>query len=197
MSDSLKHYLKTLTGASFTCCGVDGNFRNAALLIAWLCIVPPFQMALYTGPGVKKQEERRKRKPQSVRFAPEETQKLFGKLKFNESSITDTVSTKKSQCWSLITVFPRLHSASITLLCYNSAIKWHSPWQLLYNGDRKSLSAVLGTLAVFWCRTEDVDTCEQGKQNLICLCFKRTGGSYSAKRQTSSVFQVGIQLIQW
>lgn len=89
-------------GELFTCCCVDGNFRDAASLITHLCIVLSLEMALHTGPGVK----------------------TSGRTKA-QVSINDTESTEESQSCPLIRVFPRLHTLSITRLPYNSAIKWH------------------------------------------------------------------------
>lgn len=48
-------------------------------------------------------------------------------LWFHGASISDTATTEESQCCSLIRVFPRLHTLFITLLLYNSDIKWHWP----------------------------------------------------------------------
>lgn len=58
-------------------------------------------------------------------LSQEAIQNLLGSKKFNQSSITHTENTKKSQRWSLITVFPRLPSLPIAGLLHKSGIKWH------------------------------------------------------------------------
>lgn len=78
-----------------------------------LSLILVLEMALHTGPDVKTRGETKPTK--SVIFS------------FHGASISDTATTEESQCCSLIRVFPRLHTLFITLLLYNSDIKWHWP----------------------------------------------------------------------
>ena len=97
-----KHFVREILrlGESFTCCCVDGNFRDAACLITHLYIVLSLEVALYTGPGV-------------TTSGKTKGQLYPGTVKSNEVSITDTESTEESQSCPLIRDFPRPHSLSI------------------------------------------------------------------------------------
>jgi len=60
---------------SLTCCSVDGYFGNATLLITQARIIRLLKMALYTGPVVKTQKD--KRSDSSKRITPG-SQSLMG-----------------------------------------------------------------------------------------------------------------------